>query len=121
MRYKGLRTASGRYMPDHFRIETVRGFVEGTVWPFQCSVHPPRMTVRGGRVALDELGLMGDLGFSEPCSSDGTDVGEFEALVLGIVTSCAVRTGRDSSVVDPVSSLPFSSGVVSSFCRLGDF
>ena len=42
LRYKGLRTNTGRAMPDQFRIETVRGFVEGTVWPFQCNVHPPR-------------------------------------------------------------------------------
>lgn len=43
MRYKGFRTNSGRYMPDQFRFETVKGFVEGTVWPFQCNVYPPRM------------------------------------------------------------------------------
>lgn len=43
MRYKGLRTNSGRYMPDQFRVEAVRGFVEGAVWPFQCSVYLPRM------------------------------------------------------------------------------
>lgn len=43
MRYKGFRTNSGRYMPERFRVDAIRGFVEGTVWPFQCNVYPPRM------------------------------------------------------------------------------
>lgn len=43
MRYKGRRTSTGREMPDQFRADTVRAFVEGTVWPFQCSVALPRM------------------------------------------------------------------------------
>jgi hypothetical protein len=42
MRYKGRRTASGRDMPDQFRADTVKAFVEGTIWPFQCTVAPPR-------------------------------------------------------------------------------
>ena len=42
MRYKGRRTASGRDMPDAFRTDTVRAFVEAACWPFQISLHPPR-------------------------------------------------------------------------------
>ncbi|KAK3706175.1 hypothetical protein LTR37_012876 [Vermiconidia calcicola] len=42
MRYKGRRTKTGSQMPDQFRVDTVRAFVEGTVWPFRASVHPPR-------------------------------------------------------------------------------
>lgn len=42
LRYKGRRTHNGREMPDSFRGDTVRAFVEGTIWPFQCSVAPPR-------------------------------------------------------------------------------
>jgi len=30
-------------MPDQYRSETVRAFVEGATWPFQCNVHPPRI------------------------------------------------------------------------------
>jgi len=41
-RYKGRRTSNGRGMPDQFRAGTVRAFVEGTVWPFQCSLTAPR-------------------------------------------------------------------------------
>lgn len=53
-RYKGRRTHTGRDMPDQFRADTVRAFVEGTVWPFQCSVAPPRQmpTVQFGRMNL---------------------------------------------------------------------
>lgn len=42
MQYKGRRTSTGRAMPDQFRSETVRAFIEGTVWPFQSSVSAPR-------------------------------------------------------------------------------
>lgn len=41
-RYKGRRTSSGRDMPDQFRSDTVRAFVEAAAWPFNCSVAPPR-------------------------------------------------------------------------------
>ncbi|CZT14062.1 uncharacterized protein RCC_00037 [Ramularia collo-cygni] len=41
-RYRGRRTASGRDMPDQFRSDTVRAFVEAAAWPFNCSVAPPR-------------------------------------------------------------------------------
>ncbi|KAI7604701.1 hypothetical protein KC346_g11352, partial [Hortaea werneckii] len=40
--YSGWRTGTGRNMPDTFRADAVRAFVEGTVWPFQCTVSPPR-------------------------------------------------------------------------------
>lgn len=43
MRYKGRRTSTGRMMPDQFRSDTVRAFVEGTIWPFQASLMPPRI------------------------------------------------------------------------------
>lgn len=43
MRYKGRRTGTGREMPDNFRADTVRAFVDGTIWPFRTSVSPPRM------------------------------------------------------------------------------
>ncbi|KAI7602614.1 hypothetical protein D0864_14925 [Hortaea werneckii] len=42
LRYSGWRTGTGRNMPDPFRADAVRAFVEGTVWPFQCTVSPPR-------------------------------------------------------------------------------
>ncbi|KAI7157297.1 hypothetical protein KC316_g13947 [Hortaea werneckii] len=42
LRYSGWRTGTGRNMPDTFRADAVRAFVEGTVWPFQCTVSPPR-------------------------------------------------------------------------------
>ena len=41
-RYRGWRTGTGKNMPDKFRTDTVRSFIEGTVWPFQCTVAPPR-------------------------------------------------------------------------------
>ena len=41
--YKGRRNASGRDMPDRFRLDIVRAFVEGVVWPFRCSVGMPRL------------------------------------------------------------------------------
>jgi hypothetical protein len=43
LRYKGRRTNTGKEMPDSFRAETVRAFVEGAAWPFQFSIAPPRM------------------------------------------------------------------------------
>ena len=54
MRYKGRRTASGRDMPDAFRTDTVRAFVEAACWPFQISLHPPR---RMPMVQLNKLSV----------------------------------------------------------------
>ncbi|KAK5710651.1 hypothetical protein LTR17_018755 [Elasticomyces elasticus] len=42
-RYKGRRTHTGSEMPDQFRINTVRAFVEATAMPFQCTTTPPRV------------------------------------------------------------------------------
>ncbi|KAK4498117.1 hypothetical protein PRZ48_010773 [Zasmidium cellare] len=42
LRYKGRRTGTGREMPDQFRTDTVKAFVEGVVWAFQCNVAAPR-------------------------------------------------------------------------------
>ncbi|KAK5114180.1 hypothetical protein LTR62_002750 [Meristemomyces frigidus] len=41
-RYKGRRTSTGTDMPTKFRSDMVRSFVEGTIWPFQCLISPPR-------------------------------------------------------------------------------
>lgn len=53
-RYKGRRTSNGRNMPDSFRTETVKGFVEGTVWPFGAQISPPR---RMPLVQINKLNL----------------------------------------------------------------
>ncbi|KAK5678812.1 hypothetical protein LTS10_008467 [Elasticomyces elasticus] len=42
-RYKGRRTHTGSEMPDQFRINTVRAFVEAIAMPFQCTTTPPRV------------------------------------------------------------------------------
>jgi hypothetical protein len=42
-RYKGRRTSTGREMPDQFRVDTVRAFVEGTVWAFHSALSIPRV------------------------------------------------------------------------------
>ena len=43
MRYRGRRTATGRAMPDQFRVDMVKGFIEGAVWPFRTQVSAPRV------------------------------------------------------------------------------
>ena len=42
-RYKGRRNGTGRDMPDQFRTDTVRAFVEGAVWAFRTSLSIPRL------------------------------------------------------------------------------
>ena len=42
MRYKGRRTAAGSDMPDQFRADMVRGFVQCTFHPFGTQTAPPR-------------------------------------------------------------------------------
>lgn len=42
LRYKGRRSGTGREMPDQFRTDTVKAFVEGVAWAFGCSVAFPR-------------------------------------------------------------------------------
>lgn len=42
MRYKGRRTGTGREMPDQFRADTIKAFVEGVAWAFQSNVAVPR-------------------------------------------------------------------------------
>ncbi|KAM3414410.1 hypothetical protein BST61_g11048 [Cercospora zeina] len=41
-RYKGRRTAAGCDMPDQFRGDMVRAFVDGATYPFGTQVAPPR-------------------------------------------------------------------------------
>lgn len=45
-RYRGRRNANGSEMPDKFRTETVQGFIEGAVWPFQTTLSAPRVIPR---------------------------------------------------------------------------
>ncbi|EMC95538.1 hypothetical protein BAUCODRAFT_24586 [Baudoinia panamericana UAMH 10762] len=42
-RYKGRRTKTGKEMPDQFRTNTVKAFVEGSIWPFHYSLSVPRV------------------------------------------------------------------------------
>ncbi|KAF2211285.1 hypothetical protein CERZMDRAFT_106504 [Cercospora zeae-maydis SCOH1-5] len=42
LRYKGRRTAAGCDMPDQFRADMVKAFVDGTTYPFGTQVAPPR-------------------------------------------------------------------------------
>ncbi|KAK0859566.1 hypothetical protein LTR91_020857 [Friedmanniomyces endolithicus] len=42
-RYRGRRLHTGREMPDQYRVDTVRAFVEASTMPFQCSVALPRV------------------------------------------------------------------------------
>ncbi|KAK1810936.1 hypothetical protein LTR12_014694 [Friedmanniomyces endolithicus] len=42
-RYRGRRLHTGREMPDQYRIDTVRAFIEASTMPFHCSVALPRV------------------------------------------------------------------------------
>ncbi|KAI5364132.1 hypothetical protein Slin14017_G060960 [Septoria linicola] len=42
LRYKGRRTSTGCEMPDQFRSDMVKAFVDGTTYPFGSQVAPPR-------------------------------------------------------------------------------
>ena len=54
--YRGYRTGCGADMPDSYRIETVRAFVEGITWAFgvTCSVHrrPPFLALESLRFPI---------------------------------------------------------------------
>ncbi|TKA43394.1 hypothetical protein B0A54_05876 [Friedmanniomyces endolithicus] len=41
--YRGRRLHTGREMPDQYRIDTVRAFIEASTMPFHCSVALPRV------------------------------------------------------------------------------
>ena len=47
--YTGLRIGTGRGMPDNFRVDTIRTFVEPIAWAFGCQIGvsslPPRLQV----------------------------------------------------------------------------
>ncbi|SMY25112.1 unnamed protein product [Zymoseptoria tritici ST99CH_1A5] len=40
--YKGRRISTGRDMPDSFRSDTLKTFLEAVTWPFNCNVTAPR-------------------------------------------------------------------------------
>jgi hypothetical protein len=52
--YKGRRTHSGKDMPDGFRVDMARAFVEGAIWPFKgCLDSPLRLpSVQFGKVKV---------------------------------------------------------------------
>ena len=54
LRYRGRRTNTGREMPDQFRADMVKGYLEAVVWPFQCSLSQPRQMpcVQFGKLSL---------------------------------------------------------------------
>ena len=62
-RYKGRRMSTGRLMPEEFREETVRAFVEMVVWAFGCQVTlpslPPRLAVGTIMVPIRHSFLVG--------------------------------------------------------------
>lgn len=96
-RYKGLRTNAGRQMPDQFRVEMTRGFVEGTVWPFQCNVHPPRMLPL---VHFSKLKLpvrQSHAVYRLPTDRDRARAGGLVGPVLGVQVRSDVEFERDEA------------------------
>jgi hypothetical protein len=51
-RYKGRRTSTGREMPDQFRTDTVKAFVEGTIWAFHANLSSPRSALQFDKLNL---------------------------------------------------------------------
>ena len=51
-RYKGRRTSTGREMPDQFRTDTVKAFVEGASWPFHANISAPRAALEFNKLNL---------------------------------------------------------------------
>jgi hypothetical protein len=45
-KYKGLRSSTGREMPEQYRDATVRAFVEMVAWPFKCQIITPTVLPR---------------------------------------------------------------------------
>ncbi|KAL2358468.1 hypothetical protein BJ546DRAFT_832950 [Cryomyces antarcticus] len=94
IRYKGRRTSTGAEMPDGFRYDAVRSFVEGVVWAFGCSVSPQR---RPPQVAIKQLLLPTRLDgtvWRNPTDRIRMRQGCLEGPVLGI------QCGRNSGYFD---------------------
>ena len=97
VRYKGRRTSTGRQMPDQFRTDTARAFVEGTIWPFGASVLPPRVMPL---VQFDKLNLpvrQTAAVYRVPRDRSKARQGWLEGPILGL----QVRTETDFEEDDP--------------------
>ncbi len=82
--YKGMRIGTGTAMPELFRVDTVRAFVETVVWNFGCCIANHR---RPPHLAVERLVLpvkITSAVWSNPPDRQRTRAGWLEGPVLGI-------------------------------------
>nr|POE48063.1 hypothetical protein CFP56_01391 [Quercus suber] len=94
--YKGRRIGTGREMPDQFRIDTVRGFVECATFAFKCTLSPPR---RMPIVQLNKLNLpvrQTAAVYRMPQDRNAARQGCYEGPIIGV----QVRSDTDFSLPD---------------------
>lgn len=100
--YRGLRIGNGAGMPEQYRVDTIRAFVQPIAWAFGFTLSPHR---RQSVVAIKTLHVpvkMSGAVWRPPLAKDKAKMGWLEGPVLGI--SCRSETGfehrPESSLLD---------------------
>ena len=101
--YKGRRTGIGSEMPDSYRVDTVRAFVEGITSAFNCRVSQP--FVAPGRVApviqinkLEQPIRLPGVVMRLPADRTKARSGILEGPVIGIFESNCIDFGSTEQV-----------------------
>lgn len=98
--YRGYRVSNGAGMPDSYRIETARAFVEPIAWAFGFTLaghrRPPLLEIKSLLVPIKLSGTV----WRAPNVRDKARAGYLQGPVLGI--SCRSETGFAEGKADPV-------------------
>lgn len=108
--YKGRRTGSGREMPDAYRVDTVRAFVEGITSAFNCRVSRP--FVAQGRSAamlqinkLEQPVRLTGVVMRLPADQTKARSGILEGPVMGVFESNCIDFGSKTEYPKKTSEL----------------
>lgn len=104
-RYKGHRTGNGANMPDSYRLNTVKAFIEPIAWCFGCNLSAHRRPLL---LAVDRLMVPVKLScaiWRAPVDRSQARAGYLEGPVMGIQCREQINFCRDGPQVQDEASL----------------
>jgi hypothetical protein len=113
--YRGHRIGNGAGMPEQYRIDTVRAFVEPIAWAFGFTLSPhrrqPVVTIKTLHVPIKMSGAV----WRPPLAREKAKMGWLEGPVLGI--SCRSETEFEHGPGNPLLDVLRESGALLSIAQ----
>ena len=104
-KYKGQRTGNGASMPELFRSNTVKAFVEPIAWCFGCNIEARRRTPL---LAVDRLMMPTKLSYAiwrAPSDVNRARLGFLEGPIMGVQCREHVKFCREGPQVEAEAAL----------------